>query len=303
MPRSGSSPRPSAASSSRPTSRTRRPRSSSPRTPACSTRTRTCRRRARSSSSTGGYLVDASGKVGTQTLERWTGYSKFLYDQGLLADDDRQAADGAARLRLAVHERLPAVTRRPRRRLGAGSGPPLAPRRAPARSPGRPTPGRRASARSSCRRRARSSGRSGSSAARRSATPSRRSSRRWSGFSLSIAARHRGRDRPRPGRAGRGRRSSRCSSARRRSRSSRSRRSSSSGSGSGSCRRSSSSILVTFFPITIALLDGFASTPAEATELLRSFGATAGRDVPQGPLAVGPAGVLHRAPDLGDATR
>ncbi len=34
----------------------------------------------------GGYLVDASGTFGTQTLERWTGYSAFLYDQGLLVD-------------------------------------------------------------------------------------------------------------------------------------------------------------------------------------------------------------------------
>jgi ABC-type nitrate/sulfonate/bicarbonate transport system permease component len=34
-------------------------------------------------------------------------------------------------------------------------------------------------------------------------------------------------------------------------------------------------VLVTFFPITIALLDGFASTSAEATELMRSFGASA----------------------------
>jgi ABC-type nitrate/sulfonate/bicarbonate transport system permease component len=36
-------------------------------------------------------------------------------------------------------------------------------------------------------------------------------------------------------------------------------------------------ILVTFFPITIALLDGFASTTAEATELMRSYGASAGQ--------------------------
>ena len=35
-------------------------------------------------------------------------------------------------------------------------------------------------------------------------------------------------------------------------------------------------VLVTFFPITISLLDGFASTSAEATELMRSFGASAG---------------------------
>ena len=34
----------------------------------------------------GGYLVDANGVFGTQTLERWTDYSKFLYDQGLLVD-------------------------------------------------------------------------------------------------------------------------------------------------------------------------------------------------------------------------
>jgi ABC-type nitrate/sulfonate/bicarbonate transport system permease component len=36
-------------------------------------------------------------------------------------------------------------------------------------------------------------------------------------------------------------------------------------------------VLVTFFPITIALLDGFASTSAEATELMRSFGASSGQ--------------------------
>jgi ABC-type nitrate/sulfonate/bicarbonate transport system substrate-binding protein len=34
----------------------------------------------------GHYLVDANGIFGTQTLERWTGYSKFLDDQGLLVD-------------------------------------------------------------------------------------------------------------------------------------------------------------------------------------------------------------------------
>jgi ABC-type nitrate/sulfonate/bicarbonate transport system permease component len=36
-------------------------------------------------------------------------------------------------------------------------------------------------------------------------------------------------------------------------------------------------VLVTFFPITIALLDGFASTSAEATDLMRSLGASAGQ--------------------------
>ena len=35
-----------------------------------------------------GLLVDAPGAVGTQTLETWSGYSRFLYDQGLL---DRRA--------------------------------------------------------------------------------------------------------------------------------------------------------------------------------------------------------------------
>jgi ABC-type nitrate/sulfonate/bicarbonate transport system substrate-binding protein len=35
-----------------------------------------------------GLLVDTAGKGGTQTLEQWTGYSSFLYDQGLLADAD-----------------------------------------------------------------------------------------------------------------------------------------------------------------------------------------------------------------------
>ena len=33
-----------------------------------------------------GYYVDASGRVGTQTLEMWRGYSGFLYDQRLLVD-------------------------------------------------------------------------------------------------------------------------------------------------------------------------------------------------------------------------
>jgi ABC-type nitrate/sulfonate/bicarbonate transport system substrate-binding protein len=37
---------------------------------------------------TGGFYVDAAGKVGLQTLERWTAYSKFLFDQGLLSGTD-----------------------------------------------------------------------------------------------------------------------------------------------------------------------------------------------------------------------
>jgi ABC-type nitrate/sulfonate/bicarbonate transport system substrate-binding protein len=35
-----------------------------------------------------GYYVDDTGRVGMQTLERWQGYSGFLYDQGLLVDAD-----------------------------------------------------------------------------------------------------------------------------------------------------------------------------------------------------------------------
>ncbi len=36
----------------------------------------------------GGFLRDAQGAVGRQTLERWQGYSGFLFDQGLLTDAD-----------------------------------------------------------------------------------------------------------------------------------------------------------------------------------------------------------------------
>jgi ABC-type nitrate/sulfonate/bicarbonate transport system substrate-binding protein len=38
----------------------------------------------------GGYLRDASGAVGPQTLATWQGYSGFLYDQGLLAGPNGQ---------------------------------------------------------------------------------------------------------------------------------------------------------------------------------------------------------------------
>jgi ABC-type nitrate/sulfonate/bicarbonate transport system substrate-binding protein len=34
----------------------------------------------------GGYLVDGDGHAGTQTLQRWTAYSAFLFQQGLLTD-------------------------------------------------------------------------------------------------------------------------------------------------------------------------------------------------------------------------
>jgi ABC-type nitrate/sulfonate/bicarbonate transport system substrate-binding protein len=34
----------------------------------------------------GGYLLDSQGRFGRQTLEQWTAYSRFLYEQGLLVD-------------------------------------------------------------------------------------------------------------------------------------------------------------------------------------------------------------------------
>jgi len=43
----------------------------------------------------GGYLVDADGAVGRQTLAMWAGYSGFLFDQGLLAGPDGAALTAA----------------------------------------------------------------------------------------------------------------------------------------------------------------------------------------------------------------
>jgi len=36
----------------------------------------------------GGFLVDDEGRVGVQTLEKWSAYSGFLYEEGLLVDAD-----------------------------------------------------------------------------------------------------------------------------------------------------------------------------------------------------------------------
>ena len=177
----------------------------------------------------GGYLVDASGQVGHQTLDKWTAYSKFLYDQGLLTDPDGKPLEGSARLRVAVHERVPALIRR--------LAPPvvlvvvlLAAWEAYARSLASggfvlPAPSRIADA--PC----------GTSATWRYSTPSRRWVRpRW-GSRLARAG-HRGRRRSwtsgRPSVA----RCTRCSSAARPCRSSSSPRSSSCGSASGWRRRS-----------------------------------------------------------------
>jgi len=35
-----------------------------------------------------GLFVDEQGRVGTQTIEQWTAYSSFLFEQGLLTDAD-----------------------------------------------------------------------------------------------------------------------------------------------------------------------------------------------------------------------
>ena len=87
LARPSSQPR-SAASRSRPTTRTRRPRSWSRRTRASSTATRRFPRRARSSWPRAVSCATRAGAVGRQTLEEWKGYSGFLYDQGLLVGPD-----------------------------------------------------------------------------------------------------------------------------------------------------------------------------------------------------------------------
>lgn len=34
------------------------------------------------------YMTDSSGQVGLQNLETWTGYSRFLFERGLLTDEN-----------------------------------------------------------------------------------------------------------------------------------------------------------------------------------------------------------------------
>ena len=53
------------------------------------------------------YLRDESGKVGPQTLEKWAGFSGFLFDTGTRDGPGRQAADGEAGLRDLVHQPVP----------------------------------------------------------------------------------------------------------------------------------------------------------------------------------------------------
>jgi ABC-type nitrate/sulfonate/bicarbonate transport system substrate-binding protein len=57
---------------------------------------------------TGGYLLDQTGRFGSQTLERWTAYSAFLYDQGLLTGPDQKPlASPLDYSRLFTNEFLP----------------------------------------------------------------------------------------------------------------------------------------------------------------------------------------------------
>ena len=228
----------------------------------------------------GHYLVDASGDVRDADPRALDGATRSsCTTRACSSGSTGKPLAAAARLRDAVHERLPAVTTRAGQSAGSAA-PPVRPaaraRRRSSSSPGRSTPAPRASARSSCRRRPRCSARSGTSAARRSATRSRRSSRRVVGFSLSIVGATAvavALDR-----VGWARRAVEPLLV---------------GSqtipivaiaplivvwfGFGLLPKVLVVVLVTFFPITIALLDGFASTSAEATELMRSFGASAGQ--------------------------
>ena len=139
-------------------------------------------RRARSSSPRR-LPRDESGAVGRQTLAKWQGYSGFLFDQGLLTGPDGKPLTDRARLRGAVHERLPAVTR-------AAAGSAAGDRRSPSarsslllgglRPGGGDRPDHAAGAD------ARRSARCGTSAMPPSATSSRRWSRRSSACALSV---------------------------------------------------------------------------------------------------------------------
>jgi ABC-type nitrate/sulfonate/bicarbonate transport system substrate-binding protein len=56
----------------------------------------------------GGYLLDPAGSAGTQTLQRWTDYSAFLYRQGLLTDaNDKPIASPPDYGRLFTNDYLP----------------------------------------------------------------------------------------------------------------------------------------------------------------------------------------------------
>ena len=191
------------------------------------------------------------------------------------------------------------MTASPRDRRRGGSAAAARSSPAPARA-GRSTPGCPASSPFVLPAPCGSSSRSGTSATRRSATPCRRSSRPSSGFALVDRLGDRRRRWPWTGSPWSGAPSSRCSSA--------------SQTipivaiaplfvlwfGFGLLPKVLVVVLVTFFPITSRCSTGSPRRAAEATDLLRSFGATRRPGVPQAPLADGAARVLHRAADLGD---
>ena len=59
-------------------------------------------------------------------------------------------------------------------------------------------------------------------------------------------------------------------------------------------------VLVTFFPIAVALLDGLAATPADATALLESMGASRRDQLVKLRLPGAMPALVHGAPDRGD---
>ena len=155
--RGGSSRRPSSGfelAASR--TRTRPPTSSSPRTRACSTRTRSCRARVQRFLVEGGYLARRGRQVRPADARALAGLLGVPVRAGPPRRRRRQAADRAARLRRAVHERLPAVTVAAVT-AGGRLWPPIVLVAAVPRRLGALRPRVRASARSCCRRRRASS--------------------------------------------------------------------------------------------------------------------------------------------------
>ncbi len=141
--RERSSRRPSAASSSPRARPGRGRRSSSPRTPASSTPTRRCPKASQEFLADGRLPRRRERQGRSPDAGAVAGLLGLPVRPGAADRRGRQAADRAARLRVAVHERLPAVTDADGRlrRLGP---PPVAGARARSSS-GRPMPGRRAS--------------------------------------------------------------------------------------------------------------------------------------------------------------
>ena len=240
-----------------------------------------------------GISSTTSGAVGRQTLDQWQGYSGFLFDQGLLVGPDGKPLTVAPDYQaLFTNDYLHDLGARPARALGPAA---RARRdRAPAR--GRPTSGSRTSTRSRCRRRRASWARCGTSARRRSVTSSRPWSRRSSAVAISVVLA-----------IGAAVALDRWGPVRR--------------AvepflvtsqtipivaiaplfviwfGFGLLPKVLIVVLVTFFPVTIALLDGFGRVDPEAMTLMRSLGAIGEPDLPQASMAVGLAVPVHRSAD------